>query len=85
VGRFEIDMDERMGRMENQVNEPKPKPLPLEFLNAAKCKRYALRCCEQRHHKFTRVSREFLEGVNDAVRIMIANKVSSAPSKGKTL
>jgi hypothetical protein len=63
----------------------KLKLMPLEFINAAKCKRYALKCCEQRHHKFTRVSREFLEQVNDAVRNLIANKVSSAPSKGKTL
>ena len=58
---------------------------PLNFLNASKCKAYALKCAEGRHHKFTRVGRPFLEAINDEVMRIIAGKVSSAPSKGKTL
>jgi hypothetical protein len=57
----------------------------LEFIHPRKVRTYALKCAEGRHHKFTRVSRTFLETINDRVRSMIANEVSSAPSKGKTL
>lgn len=59
----------------------------LDFINAAKCKAYALHVAGTgiRYHKFTRVSRRFLENINDKVRSMICNEVTDAPSKGKTL
>lgn len=55
------------------------------LLNRSACKQFALECAKGRFHKFTRVSKEFLESIEFTVMSTIRQKVASMPSKGKTL
>jgi hypothetical protein len=48
-------------------------------------KEFALECAKGRYHKFTRVSKEFIESVEFNVMSVIRQKVAGMPSKGKTL
>ena len=48
-------------------------------------KLYALACAEHRAHKFSRVSREFLDRADAALRNWIVREVHALPSKGKTI
>lgn len=56
-----------------------------EFINSARVKKLALGLCEKRGGKLTRVSKEFLDCVNDEVRRYVQNAVMTAPTIGKTL
>jgi len=55
------------------------------LLNRSACKQFALECAKNRFHKFTRVSKEFLESIEFNVMATIRQKVAGMPSKGKTL
>ena len=58
----------------------------MSLINKAEVKRKTLEIAEaERAHKFTRVSKEFIEDIDAQVRNLIINKVKMAPSKGKTL
>jgi hypothetical protein len=55
----------------------------MKFINAKHTKQYALEV--PRAHKFTRVSRSFLERIDAKVRALITAEVQSLPSKGETI
>jgi len=56
------------------------------LLNKAKIKRLALRLAgEQRAHKFTRVSPDFLQRIEAGVYAMVLGEVKRLPSLGKTI
>lgn len=58
----------------------------MSLINRQAVRRHALELSRsQRLGKFTRVSREFLDSVEAAVRSHIAAQVRSHPSKGRTL
>lgn len=57
----------------------------MNLINRSKVKAHALECAKSRAHKFTRVSKLFLDEVEAHVRVHVANKVQALPSKGKTL
>lgn len=68
------------------VNIPVKTKTPLKFINASKCKKFALEFAKaNRSHKFTRVSEDFLISCDAAVRNYIQNRVKGNPSVGKTL
>lgn len=56
------------------------------YINASAVKKLALKISlNTQGGKFTRVSKEFLEGISAAVAETVAIRVHRAPSKGKTL
>lgn len=55
------------------------------LINKKKVKEYALDCSQMRHHKFSRVSKEFLIYVDDIVKTKVRDYVNSLPSVGKTI
>lgn len=56
------------------------------LLNKAKVKKLALRIAEeQRAHKFTRVSPDFLQRIEAGVYAMVLGEVKRLPSLGKTI
>ena len=55
------------------------------LINRKACKEFSLECAKSRYHKFTRVSKEFLESIEFNVMQTIRQKVTGSPSKGKTL
>lgn len=60
--------------MSNNVTSPsKVKRFMIEYATA------------NRAHKFTRVSQETLDKIEEGTRNLIRSHVNSAPSKGKTL
>jgi hypothetical protein len=60
--------------------------VPLKFINASKCKKFALEFAKaNRAHKFTRVGEDFLVSCDNAVRNHIQSRVNGHPSVGKTL
>jgi hypothetical protein len=75
----------------NHDEEPKPflsrlGPMPIDYINQGAVRKLALRIAsENRHRKFTRVSRRFLLEIDAAVLRLVAEKVHGSPSKGKTL
>jgi hypothetical protein len=68
------------------VNIPVKTKTPLKFINASKCKKFALEFSKaNRSHKFTRVSEDFLISCDAAVRNHIQSRIKGHPSVGKTL
>ena len=60
--------------------------MKTHFLNARAVRLFALQWAEaNRHHKFSRVSPEFLARIDGAVRAAVIAAVKSQPSKGQTL
>ena len=58
----------------------------MQYLNAKACRELTLHlAAAHRAHKFTRVSKEFLERIDAKVRILVLNEVKAHPSKGSTL
>lgn len=57
----------------------------MSMLNKAKFKRTALEIASKRHHKFTRVSKEFVSCAEHALVGWMMNYISQLPSKGKTI
>lgn len=57
----------------------------MKLINATNVKQLSLHLAEQRAHKFTRVSKDFLERVEARLRNIIIDEVKDHPSKGKTL
>jgi uncharacterized protein YigE (DUF2233 family) len=55
------------------------------LINKAGVKKFALEVAKQRFHKFSRVSKEFLDDMDAILRGTIRARVNGAPSKGKTL
>lgn len=55
------------------------------LINTKAVKAYALECAANRHHKFTRVSNEFLVRMDNVLRSKILEHVKSMPSVGKTI
>ena len=55
------------------------------YINAKAVKELALRVSNQKGRRFTRVSQEFLDGINAAVAETVNIRVHRAPSIGKTL
>ena len=51
----------------------------------AHVKKYALDVAKQRHHKFNRVSKKFLNELNAKVRNMVHRAVTSHRSVGQTI
>lgn len=57
-----------------------------KLINKSQVKKYALHLSQTRRGgKFTRVSREFFESIDFALRREIESRVHTHPSKGKTL
>ena len=55
------------------------------LINKAECKKELLKCADLRAHKFTRVSANVYEMLDDALRAKIQSFVRSHPSVGVTL
>ena len=56
------------------------------LLNKTHVKKFALDYANaNRAHKFERVSAQFIEEIESQLRLVIAGRVQSHPSKGKTL
>jgi hypothetical protein len=55
------------------------------LINKKAVKTFALEVSKNRHHKFTRVSGEFLSEMDAHLRSTIRARVMSLPSKGKTI
>jgi hypothetical protein len=55
------------------------------YINAHRVKKLALAVSKAKHRPFTRVSQEFVEGINALVVESINIRVHRAPSIGKTL
>lgn len=55
------------------------------LINQKHVKQYALECAAQRHHKFTRVSKEFLIYVESQMKEKIRSYISTLPSVGRTI
>ena len=55
------------------------------LINKKAIKQYALDCASCRHHKFTRVSKEFLIYVEAKIKTDIRNYIHSLPSIGATI
>jgi hypothetical protein len=55
------------------------------LINKSKVKGFALEMAKHRHHKFTRVSKEFFPKCEALLKNFIRNHVQSLPSKGKTI
>jgi len=58
----------------------------MSLINRAKVKRIALEIAAvERSHKFTRVSKDFLDNVEAELKNVIRSKIKALPSKGKTI
>lgn len=58
----------------------------MSLVNWKQCRAYALDyAAEKRAHKFARVSRDVLPGLEAAVRSYLERLVECQPSKGKTI
>jgi len=55
------------------------------LINKAACKKFALEIAKLRFHKFTRVSKEFLDDMDACLRATIRTRVNGLPSSGKTI
>lgn len=55
------------------------------LINISHCKQFALEASAGRAHKFTRVSREYLEDLDSRVRELIRKDLRGLPSVGKTI
>ena len=55
------------------------------LLNKKACKEFALECAKGKFHKFTRVSRDFLDQTEYLLKQQIREYVTNLPSKGKTI
>jgi hypothetical protein len=58
---------------------------PTRLINRKAVKELALACAQQRARKFTRVSDDFMVGIEGAVRAAVATRVANHPSVGVTL
>ena len=57
-----------------------------KLINRTNCKKYSLEISERfKGGKFTRVSAQFLDDVEETVRVTIYKKVMNHPSLGRTL
>lgn len=57
----------------------------MSLLNRAQCKTLALDIAKIRSKKFTRVSKKFLDNLEDKLKDTIRDSVRNHPSVGKTL
>lgn len=55
------------------------------LINKKAVKQYSLDCASDRHHKFTRVSKEFFIYIESKIKTDIRNYIHSLPSVGKTI
>lgn len=62
-----------------------PKRTNTSLLNRTNVKKFALAMAENRAHKFERVSAEFLDKAEGALRKWAADYVRSLPSVSKTI
>ena len=57
-----------------------------KLINRRQCKTYALEISDRyKGGKFTRVSQQFLDDIEEDVRVMVYKRVMSHPSVGRTL
>ena len=56
-----------------------------QLINRQAVKRFAIGVASERHHKFTRVSEEFLAKCEESVREFIRGQIQRLPSSGKTI
>ena len=59
----------------------------MKFINAKACRDFALEAAKVHRpaHPFERVSKEFLEQLNNDIRNLIISRVRNHPSVGKTI
>jgi hypothetical protein len=57
----------------------------MSILNKAKFKRTTLEIASKRHHKFTRVSEEFISRAEHMLTSWLLSHINQLPSKGKTI
>jgi hypothetical protein len=57
----------------------------MSILNKSKFKRATLDIASKRHHKFTRVSEEFINRAEYMLTRWLMDHISQLPSKGKTI
>jgi len=57
----------------------------MSILNKAKFKRTALEIAGKRHHKFTRVSDQFVNRAENMLTSWLLSHILQLPSKGKTI
>lgn len=55
------------------------------LINKKAIKQYALAQAQNRHHKFTRVSKEFFFWADAKIKVEIENYINRLPSVGKTI
>ena len=55
------------------------------LINKAGVKKFALEVAKQRFHKFSRVSKDFLDDMDACLRATIRTRVNGLPSSGKTI
>lgn len=55
------------------------------IISPSRLKRVALEIASKRHHKFTRISREFVEKADRHLVYWVESHIASLPSKGKTI
>lgn len=55
------------------------------LVNRSRLRRYALDAAAQRHHRFTRVSEEFMRRADAHLRTWVREYVQRLPSVGKTI
>ena len=55
------------------------------LINKRIVKEYAMECAQERHHTFTRVSKEFLVYIEAKLKTDIRDYIRNLPSKGKTI
>lgn len=54
-------------------------------ISPSKFRRMALELAAKRHHKFSRVSREFIQKADHHLALWTMQYISQLPSKGKTI
>lgn len=57
----------------------------MSILNKSKFKKATLEIASKRHHKFTRVSEEFINRAEYMLTSWLMNHIGQLPSKGKTI
>lgn len=57
----------------------------MSILNKTKFKQTALEIAGKRHHKFTRVSDQFVNRAEHMLTSWLLSHISQLPSKGKTI
>jgi hypothetical protein len=55
------------------------------IISPTRLKKTALELASKRHHKFSRVSREFIEKADRHLVVWMMQYISQLPSKGKTI